>query len=77
MKISAIARHPTQSYIATGEVNINPAIHVWDAGSLETIIILKSSHKGGILHIAFSGDGQLLISVGMDKTFSIQVYHWE
>ena len=77
MKISAIARHPVHSYIATGEVNLNPCIHVWDARNLETLSILKTSHKGGVLHLAFSGDGQLLISVGMDKTFSIQVFQWE
>lgn len=69
--------HPTLSYLATGEVNVSPTIHVWDATTLETIIILKSSHKGGILHLGFSGDGSLLLSVGMDKTFSIQIYQWE
>lgn len=77
LKISALAKHPLHSYIATGEVNVNPSIHVWDAKSLETLIILKTAHKGGVLHLAFSGDGQLLVSVGMDKTFSVQVYQWE
>jgi len=41
---------------------------------METIIILKSSHKGGILHITFSSDGNYLASVGLDKTYSLQVY---
>jgi microtubule-associated protein-like 6 len=71
LKISAICRHPINSYIATGEVNVNPNIHIWDASTLETIVILKTSHRGGVLHIAFSGDGNFLVSVGMDKTFSI------
>ena len=31
LKISAIARHPYLRIVATGEVNINPQIHVWDA----------------------------------------------
>lgn len=53
---------------------MNPTIHVWSAKTLETLSILKTSHKGGVLHLAFSGDGQLLISIGMDKTFSIQVF---
>ncbi len=77
LKISALARHPTLSYVATGEVNVNPNIHVWDARTLETLIILKSSHKNGVMHLAFSGDGELLISIGMDTCFSIQVYQWE
>lgn len=74
LKISALCRHPTNSYIATGEVNYSPNIHIWDATTLETVIILKSSHKGGILHLAFSGNGSLLLSIGMDKTFSMQIY---
>ena len=45
--------------------------------TLETLAILKTSHKGGILHLAFSGDGSVLISIGMDKTFSLQVFQWE
>ena len=77
LKISAIARHPTTSYIATGEVNQLPTIHIWDANTLETVSILKTAHKGGILHLAFSGDGELLVSVGMDKTFSLQVFQWQ
>lgn len=31
LKISAIARHPYLRIVATGEVNINPLINVWDA----------------------------------------------
>jgi WD40 repeat protein len=41
---------------------------------METLIILKTSHKGGILHVAFSNDGSLIASIGMDKTFSLQVF---
>lgn len=58
--------------VATGEVtHLSPSIHIWDASTMETIVILKSSHKGGILHLTFSSDGSLLLSVGMDKTFSM------
>ena len=44
---------------------------------METLVILKSSHRGGILHLTFSSDGSLLLSIGMDKTFSMQVYQWQ
>mmetsp|Transcript_27302 Transcript_27302/g.41526 ORF Transcript_27302/g.41526 Transcript_27302/m.41526 type:complete len:101 (-) Transcript_27302:158-460(-) len=71
LKISAIARHPTKEMVATGEVNINPFIHIWDAKSLETVVMLLTSHKGGVLHLCFSPDGEKLISIGMDRTFSI------
>lgn len=41
---------------------------------METLVILKTSHKGGILHVTFSNDGSLVASIGMDKTFSLQVF---
>ena len=44
---------------------------------METIVTLKTSHKGGIKSISFSLDGSKLISVGMDRNFSIQVFHWK
>lgn len=71
MKVSCVVRHPFKRLVASGEVNVCPAIHIWDAQSLETEIILETSHKGGILHLAFSNDGEKLVSVGMDKQFSI------
>lgn len=77
LKISAIAKHPYLRIVATGEVNFNPQIHVWDAQTLETLVILSTSHSGGILHLIFSTDGQKLISIGMDRTFSIQVFYWQ
>jgi WD40 repeat protein len=57
LKISAIAKNPYLRIVATGEVNINPQIHVWDAQTMETLVILETSHKGGVLHLVFSTDG--------------------
>ena len=71
MKVSCLARHPTRRLVASGEVNVCPTIHVWDAQFLETQVILQTSHRGGVLHISFSHDGEKLVSIGMDKQFSI------
>jgi WD40 repeat protein len=57
MKISCIVKHPFKRLLATGEVNINPCIHIWDAQTTETVQILDTSHRGGVLHLAFSKDG--------------------
>lgn len=40
-------------------------------------MILDTSHKGGILHLAFSPDGKKLVSIGMDRVFSVQIFLWE
>ncbi len=78
VKISAITKHPISSIVATGEVaSSSPNIHIWDAATLETIVILKTAHRGGVMHLTFSNDGSLLLSVGMDKTFSMQVFQWQ
>ncbi len=53
-----------------------PTIHVWDANSRETLVILKTAHRAGVLHLQFSNDGHKLVSVGMDKAYSIQVFDW-
>ena len=75
VKVSCIGKHPFHAIVATGEAtHLNPAIHIWDATTMETLVILKTSHKGGILHVTFSNDGSLLASIGMDKTFSLQVF---
>lgn len=55
---------------------MNPAIHVWDAQTLETLVVLPTQHKGGVLHLMFSNDGQKIVSIGMDRCFSIQIFIW-
>ena len=39
-------------------------------------MFLDTSHKGGVLHLVFSADGEKLISIGMDATFSMQIFMW-
>lgn len=77
VKISCITRHPHRRLIATGEVNVSPTIHIWDAQTFETVRVLETAHKGGVLHLTFSKDGHKLVSIGMDRTFSIQIFNWE
>lgn len=40
-------------------------------------MVLDSAHQGGVLHLAFSPDGKKLVSIGMDRVYSIQVFQWE
>lgn len=77
LKISAIAKHPYLRVVATGEVNIHPYVHVWDSQTMETLVVLQTAHKGGILHLVFSTDGHKIVTIGMDRTFSIQVFIWK
>ena len=38
---------------------------------METLVTLETAHKGGVLHLIFSTDGQNILSIGMDRTFSM------
>ena len=76
MRISTLARHPTEAIIATGEVNQSPEIHLWNANTMETLAILRTAHRGGVLHLEFSRDGSQLVSIGMDISYSMQIFNW-
>lgn len=76
-KISCMAVHPSKYIIATGESNANPSIHIWDSRDCATRTVLETSHGAGIINMAFSSDGSLIISLGIDTFYSIQVTNWE
>lgn len=78
-KITCLAIHPLKFFVATGESSHSPKIHVWNVFNPEPFKVLKTYHKNGIIHITFSRDrdSSLLISVGVDVQFSIQVMNWK
>jgi WD40 repeat protein len=57
--------------VATGEAALDPHLHIWSIVSLEPLNIIKTYHKNGISQCAFSQDGNFIVSVGMDKQFSM------
>ncbi len=65
--------------VATGQIGVNPVIHVWDATSKETKSILSGLHKStqGVCSLGFSSSGKLLVSVGLDKNYTIGVWRWQ
>lgn len=75
--ILCLALHPTQDYVATGQIGRDPTIHVWDCVTMETISILQGQHYRGVCAVDFSGDGKKLASVGLDDDHSIVVWNWK
>lgn len=53
--ILCLAMHPTQDYIATGQIGRDPSIHIWDASSMESLSVLQGQHYRGVCSVAFSG----------------------
>lgn len=74
--ITAMAVHPTENFVATGQLGEVPAIRVWNSLTMETIVVLEGFHRRAIVHLAFSPHGDMLASVGGDKYHSLAIYNW-
>lgn len=61
--------------VASGEIGKTPAIHLyrWIAAtaSFQSLACMKGYHTKGVVQLAFSLDGSLLFSVGVDYTVAI------
>ena len=83
--VTAIAVHPDGSMCASGQVGRKPPICVWDSGASDRGDDRSSIYHMGnlMLHerkicaLSFSGDGQLLASVGGDDYHTIAVWDWQ
>ena len=74
--ISALAMHPDQTTVATGQLGEIPVIYIWDSVTLKTIRALQGFQRIGIAHLAFSHGGDLLATVGLDSHHQIGIYDW-
>jgi WD40 repeat protein len=70
-KVSCMKVHPSRKIIASGETSENPSIHIWETRDCSPLKVIKTQHGAGIINLAWSSDGSVLISIGMDKFFSI------
>eukprot|EP00002_Diphylleia_rotans_P034049 TRINITY_DN7287_c0_g2_i1.p1 TRINITY_DN7287_c0_g2~~TRINITY_DN7287_c0_g2_i1.p1 ORF type:complete len:2704 (-),score=538.32 TRINITY_DN7287_c0_g2_i1:170-8281(-) len=75
--IVSLAYHRGMNIAATGQVGKNPFIFVWDASTCEKKSILQGIHKQGVCALAFSNDGKVLGSIGMDSYSTITLVRWE
>eukprot|EP01119_Soliformovum_irregulare_P013844 TRINITY_DN3722_c0_g1_i1.p1 TRINITY_DN3722_c0_g1~~TRINITY_DN3722_c0_g1_i1.p1 ORF type:complete len:1927 (-),score=428.61 TRINITY_DN3722_c0_g1_i1:16-5796(-) len=75
--IISLALHPDGTTVATGQVGKDPKIIVWDANSQAKIAVLQGFHQRGVCSLSFSGDGQFLVSVGLDDKHTLGVWDWK
>ena len=55
--ILSLMPHPSLDLVATGQIGRDPAVHIWDASTLQTQSILKGEHSRGVCALGFSGRG--------------------
>ena len=73
-KISCITINSKNNLVASGEVSTNPIILIWNVNTFETVNIIQTGHKQGILYLEFSCNDKYIISVGFGQVFSIQIF---
>jgi WD40 repeat protein len=78
----ATFKHPTdnvKTLIASGEIGKTPAVYLYSwtpvsqsNGVFESLVTMKGCHTKGVAQLAFSNDGSLLYSVGVE--YSVAIY---
>lgn len=70
-KITSLAIHPTQSLIASADVNLGKiTLLIWDYKEFETKTEIKTKHNDGVIQLAFSPKGTFLISLAVNSANS-------
>jgi len=77
-EILSVAAHPHGELFASGERGPLPRIFVWDASSMEAIVVLSGAHRVGVSAVAFSTDreGRWLASIGQDLEHVVCLHEW-
>ena len=75
--ITAMAVHPLEQFVATGQLGETPSIRVWNSQTMKTTVVLEGYHRKAISHLCFSPSGKLLGSCGLDRFHSIAIYDWK
>ena len=74
--IISLTIHPSKDICATGQVDRDPAIHVWDIQEMKTISIFQGVHERGVCALEFTNDGKRLLSVGLEDNHQVAVWDW-
>jgi WD40 repeat protein len=75
-EVISLRVHPRGHVVATGEAGKVPSVHVWDSRTLECLAVLEGFHARGVNLLAFSPDGERLMTAGLDDNHSLALYEW-
>jgi microtubule-associated protein-like 6 len=77
--VISLAVHPKGVVMASGTVAGDKLVEimVWDIETKALLSLIQGFHIRGVSHLAFSPDGTLLLSIGMDDDNSIGLYDWQ
>ena len=76
-EVISIAISPLDGLIiATGELALNPAIHIWSRKSLESLAVIKGLHSMGVHMLSFTTDNKYLVTCGLTNPSAVIIYDW-
>mmetsp|Transcript_41355 Transcript_41355/g.97230 ORF Transcript_41355/g.97230 Transcript_41355/m.97230 type:complete len:711 (+) Transcript_41355:211-2343(+) len=75
--VCALALHPSGALVASAQGGTSPYSCVWNVGTSQTLATMPGMHSSAIVALAFSADGRLLASVGLDAAHTLALYDWE
>lgn len=64
-------------FMASGELALNPAIHIWNRKTLETLVVIKGLHSQGVHLLQFTNDNKFLVTCGLNNPSAVIIYDWE
>jgi WD40 repeat protein len=74
--IGAIAVHPSKKFFAVAEMGSSPNIYIYEYPSLKLYRILRKGTERSYSSVNFSGNGEMLASVGSDPDYLLTVWEW-
>ena len=76
-QISAIVLHPIHNIAASGEIDINPHIHIWNTTFCFNVSVIETKHEKGIMLLDFFPFETYVVSTSVDRSNSIQISDWK
>ena len=73
-EISAVAVSRDGVIAASAERANRPSIHIWDAKTCQSIIVLSLFHRKAVSFMQFSADRKMMVSVGQDQDHSLALW---
>lgn len=78
--ILCLAVHPSRPIVATGQLDpkgkSTPYICIWDSTTMNEIKKIVY-HDRGVVALAFSPDGEYLVSIGNDNDHDVAIWKWD
>lgn len=75
--IGAIAVHPSRKYFAVAEKGNWPNIYIYEFPSLRLYRVIRKGTEKSFSCINFSGNGEMLASVGSNPDYLLTVWDWK